>query len=166
MFVTIIVQEAILNGIVLGGAHPDAFLLLAVAAGLTAGPQQGAVIAFAIGIVADLFVLTPFGLSALVYVLVAFSVGAAASLPGGRAPYSFQMLVAFVAGIVGTLLFAGVSALLGQPKLPGHALLSVSAVVAIANVILVIPAVAAMSRAITIGPTRDLAAVPGGSAAR
>jgi len=42
----------------------------------------------------------------------------------------------------------------------------VAAVVGIANVVLVIPASAALSRAINIGPPRDLGAVSGGSAAR
>jgi rod shape-determining protein MreD len=164
--IALVVQEGILNGLIVGGAHPDAFLLLAVAAGLVAGPQQGAVIAFVVGLVADLFVLTPFGLSSLVYVLVAFGAGTAASLPGGRAPYGFQMTVALAGGVVGTLLFEGIGALLGQPKLPAHQLVVVAAVVGIANVVLVIPASAALSRAINIGPPRDLGAVSGGSAAR
>jgi len=164
--VTVVVQEGILNGLVVGGAHPDAFLVLAVAAGLVAGPQTGAVIAFAVGLVADLFVLTPFGLSALVYVLVAFGVGVAASLPAGRSPYSFRLTVALAGGIAGTLLFEGISLLLGQPRMPAHELVVVAAVVGIANVVLVLPATAVMSRAINTGPPRDLAAVSGGSAAR
>jgi rod shape-determining protein MreD len=164
--VMLFVQEAVLNVLVLGGAHPDGFLLLAVAAGLIAGPQRGAVIAFAIGLVADLFVLTPFGLSSLVYVLVAFGAGSLASIPGGRAPISFQMMAAFAGGVAGTLLFEGIGVLIGQPRLPGHELVAVVAVVSISNAALIIPATAAMSRAINIGPSRDLAGVSGGSAAR
>jgi rod shape-determining protein MreD len=164
--VTLVLQEAVLNGLDVGGAHPDGFLLLAIAAGLTAGPQRGALIAFVVGLVADLFVLTPFGLSSLVYVLVAFGVGVLASLPGGRAPYSFQMTVALAGGIAGTLLFEGIAVLLDQPQLPSHGLVAVVAVVAVANVVLIIPATAAMSRAIDTGPSRDLAGVSGGSATR
>jgi len=164
--VTLVVQVGILNGLVVGGAHPDAFLLLAIAAGLTAGPQRGAVIAFVVGLVADLFVLTPFGLSSLVYVLVAFGAGLTASLPGGRARYSFEMLVALAGSVAGTLLFEGISILLNQPRLPGHELAVVVAVVAVANAVLIIPASAAMSRAVSVGPPRDTAAVAGGSAVR
>ena len=127
--VTAIVQVSFLNGLLIGGAHPDLFLLVAIVAGLTAGPQRGAVIAF----VADLFVLTPFGLSSLVYVLVAFGVGEAASLPSGRAPYSFRMLMAAAGGIVGVLLFSGIGALIGQPHLPRQQLIAVVSVVAIAT---------------------------------
>lgn len=164
--VTLVVQEAVLDGIVIGGAHPDAFLLVAITAGLTAGPQRGAVIAFIVGLVADAFVLTPFGLSALVYVLVAFGVGAVTSVGSGRAPYSFQMMLAFAGGVAGTLLFEIIAALIGQPKLPDGQLAAVVAVVGIANVVLVIPVTAAMSRAIRAGAPRDLAAVSGGSALR
>jgi len=163
---TTVLQVGVLNGLEVGGAHPDGFLLLAIAAGIVAGPQRGAVIAFVVGLVADLFVLTPFGLSALVDVLVAFGVGSAAALPAGRAPYSFRMMMAFAGGIAGTLLFALISSLLGQPKLPSHELAVVAAVVAIANVVLVAPATAAMSWAVKVGPSRDLAAVSGGSAVR
>ena len=79
-------RSASLNEIVVGGAHPDLFLLLAISAGLAAGPQRGAVMAFALGLVADLFVQTPYGLSSLCYVLVAFAIGLGgrASRPGGR----------------------------------------------------------------------------------
>jgi rod shape-determining protein MreD len=164
--VTAVLQVGVLDGLEVHGAHPDGFLLVAIAAGLVAGPQRGAVIAFVVGLVADLFVLTPFGLSALVDVLVAFGVGSAAALPAGRAPYSFRMVMAFAGGITGTLLFAVISALLGQPKLSSHELVVVVAVVAIANVVLVVPAAAAMSWAVNVGPSRDLAAVSGGSAVR
>jgi hypothetical protein len=76
------------------------------------------------------------------------------------------MMMAFAGGIAGTLLFALISSLLGQPKLPSHELAVVAAVVAIANVVLVVPATAAMSWAVKVGPSRDLAAVSGGSAVR
>jgi rod shape-determining protein MreD len=164
---TVVVQVGVVNGLVIEGAHPDLFLLLAVVAGLTAGPQRGAMIAFAVGLVADLFVLTPFGLSSLVYVLVAFGVGAAASLPGGRAPHGFRMLMAVGGSVAGTLLFSGVGALIGQPHLPSPQLISVLSVVAIANAVLVVPAASLMSWAVNVGPaSRDLAAVQGGSALR
>lgn len=167
ILVTVIAQVGLVNGLVIDGAHPDLFLLLAVVAGLTAGPQRGAMIAFVVGLVADLFVLTPFGLSSLVYVLVAFGVGAAASLPGGRAPHSFRLIMAVAGCLAGTLLFSGIGALIGQPHLPGSQLISVLAVVATANAVLVIPAASLMAWAVNVGPvSRELAIVQGGSAHR
>jgi rod shape-determining protein MreD len=165
LLVTTIVQVGVLNGLVVDGAHPDAFLLLAIVAGLVAGSQRGAVVAFFVGLVADLFVLTPFGLSSLCYVLVAFGVGAVASLPAGRAPYGFRIVTAFTGGIAGSLLFDGIGALLGQPELPRHQLIVVVAVVAVANVVLVIPAAAAMTWALSADSAgRELATTSGGSA--
>ncbi|MEA2703532.1 MAG: rod shape-determining protein MreD [Actinomycetota bacterium] len=44
---------------------PDVLLLFAIAGGLAGGPDRGAVLGFVAGILADLFLQTPFGLSAL-----------------------------------------------------------------------------------------------------
>jgi rod shape-determining protein MreD len=161
-----VLQEGLLDGIVVGGAHPDAFLLVAIVAGLLAGSQQGAVLAFVTGLVADLFVPTTFGLSALCFVLVAFTVGLAAGLPGGRAPNGFKIVTAALAGIGGTLLFAAIVALLGQPHPGLEAIFMICLVVATGNAVLAVPAAAAVNWAVTAGSgaQRDLASLPGGSA--
>ena len=85
------------------GAHPDAFLVLAIVGGLVAGPQRGAVIAFLAGLIAGLFVVTPFGLTSLCFVLVAFTAGLASRLSAGRAPYSFRFGTALIGGVAATL---------------------------------------------------------------
>jgi len=165
LVLTAVVQVGILNGLVVDGAHPDAFLLLAIVAGAVAGSQRGAAVAFVVGLVADLFVLTPYGLSSLCFVLVAFGVGAATALPGGRAPQSFRIVTAFAGGIAGSLLFAGLGALLGQPELPRHQLIAVVVVVAVANVVLVLPATGALIWALKVDSApRELATTTGGSA--
>ena len=51
------------------------FLTVAVATGLVTGAEGGALMGFAVGMVADLFVQTPLGLSALTFSLVGFTVG-------------------------------------------------------------------------------------------
>jgi rod shape-determining protein MreD len=162
-FAVMIVQVGLLQQIVVGSAHPDAFLLMAVCAGLVAGPQYGAVVAFVTGLVADLFVVTPYGLSALCFVLVAFGVGYLAALPGGRAPYTFRVVTAFVASIGGTLLYAGLSILVGQPHAPRGELVNVVAVVSVANAVLAIPAVALMRWVFSSAgqPGRELAGAGG-----
>ncbi len=143
-FAVVIVQVGLLQQVVIGSAHPDTFLLMAVCAGLVAGPQYGAVIGFVTGLVADLFVVTPYGLSSLCFVLVAFAVGYLAAVPGGRAPYTFRVVTSFLASIGGVLLYAGLSILLGQPHVPRGELVNVVAVVSVANAILAVPAVALM----------------------
>ncbi len=126
----VLVQVCVLNQIVIGGAHPDALLLLAISAGLVAGPQRGAVMGFALGLVADVFVPTPYGLSSLCYVLVAFAVGLATGTVTTRPTFGFQAATALLGGVGGTLLFAGLGTLLGQPSMPHHQLVVAAVVVA------------------------------------
>ena len=55
---------------------PDFMLLLAVCAGFVGGPDEGAVVGFAAGLLSDLFLQnTPFGLSALAACLAGFAAG-------------------------------------------------------------------------------------------
>jgi rod shape-determining protein MreD len=160
------VQVCVLNQIVIGGAHLDAFLLLAISAGLVAGPQRGAVMGFALGLVADVFVPTPYGLSSLCYVLVAFAVGLAAGTVTTRPTFGFQAATALLGGVGGTLLFAGLGALLGQPSVPHHQLVVIAVVVAAGCVLFATPAYRLIewSLAVAPGAHRDAGAFASGSA--
>src|SRR5580692_3782098 len=73
LFVT--VQNTVMLDVHVGGVHPDIMILLPIVAGLIGGPGSGASMGFGAGLVADLFLPTPFGLSALVGCLVGFAVG-------------------------------------------------------------------------------------------
>jgi rod shape-determining protein MreD len=132
----VIVQVGLLNQIAIAGAHADLFLLLAISAGLVAGPQRGAVMGFTLGLVADVFVQTPYGLSSLCYVLVAFAVGLAVGALPGRPTLGFELAAALLGGVGGTLLFAGLGTLIGQPSLPWHQLAVVVVVVGAGCVLL------------------------------
>ncbi len=105
-------------------------------------------IAFVAGLVADLFVLTPFGLSSLCFVLVAFTVGLAAGLSGGRAPYSFKLVTALIGGVAATLLYSLAAGLIGQPAVAHHELAAIALVVAAGCAVLVIPFGTAMAWAL------------------
>ena len=61
-----LVQQTLMLDLRSGGVHPDIMVLLPILAGLVGGPARGASMGFASGLVADLFLPTPFGLSALV----------------------------------------------------------------------------------------------------
>lgn len=160
--VAVVVQVAVLNQIEVGGAHPDLFLCVAIGAGLVAGAQQGAVVGFAAGLVADLFTVTPYGLSALTFVLVAFFVGLLAALPAGRGSLAFRVVATFGASIAGTLVYAGLLILLGQPHLPRSELAGVVAVVSVANAVLALPVTGAMGWAFAGGTgARELAPAGG-----
>src|SRR5580704_6282857 len=80
-FVT--VQQTLMLDIRVGGVHPDIMILLPIVAGIAGGPARGASMGFTAGLVADLFLPTPFGLSALVGSVIGFGVGVA-TLPLDR----------------------------------------------------------------------------------
>ena len=122
--------------------------------------------AFVLGLVADLFVQMPFGLSALCFVIVAFGAGLAAQIPAGRPPIGFQLSAALLGGIGGTLLYAGLALLIGQPSLPRHDLASVVAVVTVGCVLFITPAyrLVEWTLAALPGAHHDAAAYLGGSA--
>ncbi len=150
--VAIVVQVSVLDEIVIHNAHPDVLLLVAIAAGLAGGPQEGAVAAFALGLVADLFVDTPYGVSALTFVLVAFVVGVATSAPNERLGPGIRFTTAVLASAAGTLLFAGIGYLLGQPLILRANIVAVVAVVTVGNAILALPVTAAVQWAMKATP--------------
>lgn len=159
--VAIVVQVAVLDGVVVHHAHPDLLLLLAIGAGLAGGPQQGAIAGFALGLVADLFVDTPYGVSALTYVLVAFSIGLAVTGPTERIGPAMRFATAVLASAAGTLLFAGIGYLLGQPLILRSNIVAVVAVVTAGNALMALPVTAAVHWAMTAAardrPDRSLA---------
>jgi rod shape-determining protein MreD len=161
-----IVQVALLNQIVIAGAHADLFLLLAISAGLVAGPQRGAAMAFALGLVADVLVQTPYGLSSLCYVLVAFAAGLASGALPGRPTFGFKLAAALLGGIGGTLLFAGLGVLIGQPSVPLHQLAVVATVVSAGCMLLVALAFRLFEWTIAVvsGARHDAGAFASGSA--
>lgn len=157
-----VLQVAVLDGIVLHGAHPDVMLLVAIGAGLAAGAQQGAVAAFAVGLVADLFVDTPYGASALTFVLVAFTVGLAVRGPADAAGAGMKFATAVLASAAGTVLFAGVGYLLGEPLALRGNLPAVVGVVTAANALLAIPVFGAVRWALrSAGESRAEAPLAG-----
>lgn len=157
----VVIQIGILEQVSIDGVHPDVFLLMAVAAGLVAGPQYGAVVAFCWGLLSDVFVLTPFGLSSLTFVLVAAAVGELTRplSPGSRAT---AVVAGAGASFAGSLLFALLLVLVGQPHLPVSELVAVLVVVSVSNGVLAIPAVAATRFALeTVAPSREFVPLGG-----
>ena len=136
--VVLTIQEALLAGLKIRGAHPDLMLLLPIAFGLVGGSERGAAMGFASGLLADLFVGTPFGLSALVYTLVGFGVGMSEgdSLGGG---WWVTPLTATVASAAGVLLYAGLGAAVGEGQMLHAHLVTVTIVVAVVNGLLAAP---------------------------
>ena len=114
------------------GARPDVMVLVAVMAGLVAGPDRGAILGFAAGLAFDVVLTTPLGLSALVYTVVAYGVG---TLADGMVRNSRWAAPAVAAGgsAVAMLLYALVGAVVGEPTLEGPPLAAIVVYVAAVN---------------------------------
>ncbi len=75
-----ILQRGILAEFRLWNVTADLLLLVALAAAMIAGPERGAVVGFAAGLLVDLQVHRPFGLTALTFCLAAYLLGFAETL--------------------------------------------------------------------------------------
>jgi len=114
--VALVIQHTVLDSVRLDGAHPDLMGLLPVTAGYAAGPDRGAVFGFITGLVADLFLPTPYGLSALVGCLVGFSTGMA-TRGLVRSSWWLPPVVAAAATAAGMGGYAILGAVLGDPAM-------------------------------------------------
>ncbi len=132
LVLALLVHTTVLPSFRIAGVMPDVMLLLAVAAGLEGGPMHGAVMGFAAGMLADLLLSTPLGLSALVFTVVGYAVGVTKGGLLRDTPW-FSVLVAFGASSAGMGLFAVAASLLGDTHvLSGH-LTTVMVVVGVTN---------------------------------
>jgi rod shape-determining protein MreD len=142
IFVVLLAQATLGTNLSALGAHPDLMVLLPVSAGLVAGARAGAMVGFAAGLVADLFLPAPFGLSALTYCLVGFGVGATLSVASanlaGVNPRSWWVasLAALAASVGAVMLYAVLGALIGQQQMLHLSLGTIATVVALANAVL------------------------------
>ena len=136
--VVFVLHEALLRGLRIDGIRPDMLLGLGIVAGLVAGPESGAVLAFVACLLGDLFVNTPFGLSALVGCLVAYGAGAVQAALGPNQRWSFPILVA-LASATGVVVWASLGTVLGLPGLLRPHLVVIVVVVSSVNVVVAFP---------------------------
>lgn len=143
----LILQSSLLEGLRAAGIPTDALLLVAVTGGAVAGPERGAIIGFVAGLLADLFLQTPLGLSALAYCLVGFGVGV---LAGNviRAAWWIMPVTAFVGSVAGVVAYALIGAMVGQSNLVRPSLALTALAVALVNISLSLPFARAMTWAV------------------
>jgi rod shape-determining protein MreD len=136
--IVLAVQHTLLDTVRIAGAHPEAMLLVPIMAGYTAGPERGASVGFAAGLVADLFVPTTFGLSALVGCLLGYGTGlATAGLV--RSSWWLPPVVAAAATSAGLTAYAILGIVLGEPGLLAAYLPAALVVAVPAAAVLAIP---------------------------
>ncbi len=151
----VLVQGTIMLNIHVAGLHPDVMLLLPIAAGIVGGPARGAVMGFAAGLVADLFVVTPFGLSALVGCLVGYAVGLATTALD-RSAWWLPPVAALFGSAAYVVTYAVLGSILGQPQMLHADLGVIVPLVAVVNAVLAIPAVRFVGWALPAASTEGM----------
>jgi rod shape-determining protein MreD len=144
VFGFVVVQETLLLDIRIGGVHPDIMVLLPIVAGIIGGPGRGATIGFGTGLVADLFLPTPFGLSALVGCLLGFGVGLA-TVALDRTAWWLAPVAALGGSALYELTYGALGSVLGQPQMLHVALTRIVVVVSVTNAVLAWPAMKVMT---------------------
>ena len=143
-----VVHQTLFAALRFGDVAPHLLLLLAVAAAIVGGSDQGAVIGFLAGLLTDLFLQTPLGLSALAFSLVAFAVGTVQSSVI-RSAWWIPPLTAFLASAAGVVVYALLGAIVGQGQFVRPVLLVVAVAVGAVNAVLAPLMVKVMSWAMT-----------------
>ncbi len=154
-----LVQQTLMLDLRLGGVHPDIMILLPIVAGLVGGPARGASMGFASGLVADLFLPTPFGLSALVATMIGFAVGTA-TLALDRTSLWLPVVSALGGSALYEVIYAVFGSLLGQPQMLHVDLLRIVVVVSVTNAVLAIPATRLVTWAFPAASTEGVPTSP------
>ncbi len=153
-FVT--VQQTLMLDIRVGGVHPDIMILLPIVAGIAGGPARGASMGFGAGLVADLFLPTPFGLSALVGSVIGFAVGVT-TLALDRTAVWLPPVVALGGSALYEITYAVVGSVIGQPQMLHVDVLRIVVVVSLTNAVLALPALRMVTWAL---PAASIEGVP------
>jgi rod shape-determining protein MreD len=135
VLVVLSLQQSLLTELRIFGVAGDLMLLIAIVSGLVAGAERGAAAAFFVGIMFDLTLQTPFGLSALAYSVTAYAVGV---LQTGylRTTWWIGPLQVLVASAAATVLYAVLATLFGAQGIITSHLLTVILVVSLVNALL------------------------------
>ena len=148
--VVVALQSSVLTELHPFGVTADAMLLLAVCAGLLGGPEKGAVVGFAVGLLFDLVLDTPFGLSALTYCVVGYATGYVQT-GVERAAWWLAMPAVLAASAAGIVLETALGTLFGLEGLVRLRMLLVVVVVGVINGLLAPVALRVMRWALLAG---------------
>ncbi len=139
LVVSLTLQVTIVSDLRVFGVQGDLMLLVALAAGLAAGPERGAAIGFASGLLYDLMLQTPCGLSALTYAVMAFLVG---SLQDSvlRAAWWIPVSTAAAGSALGVILYVVFGTVVGVEYL-GVSIPKIVVLVALLNSVVAAPTI-------------------------
>lgn len=162
-FAFVIVQQTLMLRVEIAGIHPDVMILLPILAAIVAGPARGATVGFGAGLVADLFLPTPFGLSALVGCLLGFGVGLAV-VALHRTTWWLAPAMALAGSALYEVAFAFLGVLLGQPQMVHVNVAGIVIVVGVMNALLAAPALRLVDWGLPQASTEGLPSVTGAAA--
>lgn len=133
-------QLHVIDGIQIFGRHPLILLLIPIAAAIEGDGTRAAIAGFIGGLVLDLYLESPLGLSALVFAIVGYGV---ASFERGviRADRWLQPAVAGIASAAGVLGIGMATAIFGHPEYFRLSIIGSILVVGLANVVFAVPVV-------------------------
>lgn len=151
-----VVHLAVLPDLRVAGIRADGFVVLTMAMAVVGGPERGAVTGFACGLVADLFLQSPFGLSALAYGVAGFAVGLLEQAVI-RAAWWIPVATAFLGGVATTVLFALSAAVIGRPDYVQPRLGAIAVVVGAFAAVTVLPLLRAVRWALQADRPRSYA---------
>jgi rod shape-determining protein MreD len=161
----LVVQVAVLNQIVVWGAHPDLLVLFPVAAGLVQGPQRGAIVGFVAGLAADLVVQLPFGLSPLSFVLAGFVAGLLGKATAAGDITLAEALRCALLGTATAALYALIGTAVGQPGLLSSQTGRALVIVAVGAAVLSVPVLSMMRWSFAGASKGGWSSVPSGGSA-
>jgi rod shape-determining protein MreD len=116
ILVAVVLETTLLTHFAIDGAIPGLCLLCVLAVAYEVGPESGALFGFVMGLVLDLFLITPIGLSALSFALTGYAVGVFQAGIVRSSPWLAPMLGG-LGGLFGGLVFITVGGLVGQDQL-------------------------------------------------
>jgi rod shape-determining protein MreD len=110
----VVLQTTLFTHLRVFDVAPDVGLVAVLAVAYDHGPETGALFGFVMGLVMDMFLTTPAGLSALAWGLTGYAVGAVQSAMIRSTPRAAPV-VGGIGGLVGGLVFVTVGAAVGEP---------------------------------------------------
>ena len=152
----LLLQLTFFSEVRVAGVAPELPALVAVLAGLFAGPRHGSMIAFWAGLMWDVYLSTPLGLSAAAFAVVAYALG-------GITEDLFHdtriqtVVLAFAGTAAMVTAYALLGEVVGQRDLVDDRLLRVVLVASAFNAVLSLVAAPAMRWAVGSGPSRHRA---------
>lgn len=140
LLAAVLVHTAVSPNLRFFGVAVDVLLVLAIAAGVAGGAERGATVGFVCGLLADCFLQTPFGLSALTYALVGYGVGV---FQTGvlHSSWWIPAITAAVSSVVAVVIFVGLGVVVGQDQLLSTRLIEVAGLLALLHGLFTPPAV-------------------------